>query len=51
METLRAEKANSKGIIQAYYYHPRWADAKPSDKPKRIPCFKHGSKSQKKRYM
>ncbi len=47
METLRAEKANSKGIIQAYYYHPKWSDAKPSDKPKRIPCFKHGSKSQK----
>ena len=47
METLRAEKANSKGIIQAYYYHPKWSDAKPSDKPKRIPCFKHGSKSQR----
>jgi len=47
METLRAEKANSKGIIQAYYYHPNWADAKPSDKPKRIPCFKHGGKSQR----
>jgi hypothetical protein len=47
METLRAEKANAKGIIQAYYYHPKWSDAKPSDKPKRIPCFKHGSKSQR----
>jgi len=47
METLRAEKANSKGIIQAYYYHPNWSDAKPNDKPKRIPCFKHGSKSQR----
>jgi len=47
METLRAEKANAKGIVQAYYYHPKWSDAKPSDKPKKIPTFKQGSKSQR----
>ena len=44
METLRAEKATD-GQIKAYYYHPKWADIKPSDKPKRIPTFGNGSKS------
>ena len=44
METLRAEKT-SDGIIRAYYYHPKWCDMKPSDKPKRIPTFKNGGKS------
>ena len=44
METLRAEKT-SDGVIRAYYYHPKWADIKPSDKPKRIPTFKNGGKS------
>ena len=44
METLRAEKT-SDGIIRAYYYHPKWADIKPSGKPKRIPTFKNGGKS------
>ena len=36
METLRAEKAK-KGQIEAYYYHPKWSEMAPSDKPKRIP--------------
>jgi hypothetical protein len=44
METLRAEKATD-GQIKAYYYHPKWCDIKPSDKPKRIPTFGNGSKS------
>ena len=47
METLRAEKADSKGFIKAYYYHPNWKNYRTNDKPKRIPCFKHGSKSQR----
>jgi len=45
METLRAEKA-SKGVIKAYYYHPKWSDIKSSDKPKRIPTFGNGSDDQ-----
>lgn len=45
METLRAEKT-SDGVIRAYYYHPKWSDMKPSDKPKRIPTFKNGNKSE-----
>ena len=28
METLRAEKCDSKGTIRAYYYHPKWSEMK-----------------------
>jgi hypothetical protein len=45
METLRAEKAKN-GKCQAYYYHPKWSELKPSDKPKRIPTFGNGTKSE-----
>ena len=45
METLRAEKATN-GKVKAYYYHPSWKDLKNSDKPKRIPTFSNGTKSQ-----
>jgi len=45
-ETLRAEKAKG-GKIEAYYYHPNWGKIKPNDKPKRIPAFKCGKKSEK----
>ncbi len=41
METLRAEKAQE-GKIKAYYYHPKWSEIKPTDKPKRIPTFGNG---------
>ena len=43
METLRAEKAKN-GKCEAYYYHPKWAELKTSDKPKRIPTFGNGGK-------
>lgn len=39
IETLRAEKSNDDGEIEAYYYHPDWADIKPHEKPRRIPAF------------
>ena len=40
IETLRAEKcAEGDKQVQAYYYHPDWANIKPSDKPLRIPAF------------
>ena len=45
METLRAEKAKD-GKIQAYYYHHKWCDMKPSDKPKRIPTFGNGRRGE-----
>lgn len=43
METLRAEKAKN-GRIEAYYYHRKWCELKPSDTPKRIPTFGNGGK-------
>ena len=39
VETLRAEKCNEDGDIEAYYYMPDWTKLKPSDKPLRIPAF------------
>lgn len=39
IETLRAEKCNEEGDIEAYYYFKDWTKIKPTDEPKRIPCF------------
>ena len=39
VETLRAEKCNDKGEIEAYFYHYDWAKYKKSDEIKRIPAF------------
>ena len=40
IETLRAEKCSEDDKeVQAYYYHPDWANIKPSEKPLRIPAF------------
>lgn len=39
VETLRAEKCNDDGDIEAYYYMSDWTKLKPSDKPLRIPAF------------
>jgi hypothetical protein len=39
IETLRAEKCNEEGDIEAYYYFKDWTKVKPTDEPKRIPCF------------
>ena len=39
VETLRAEKCNEKGEIEAYYYFKDWSKYKPNDKPLRIPAF------------
>lgn len=42
-QTLRAEKCNEDGEIEAYYYHPKWKDVKRSDKPQRIAAFGFGN--------
>jgi hypothetical protein len=42
-QTLRAEKCNDDGQIEAYYYHPNWKDVKRSDTPKRIAAFGFGN--------
>lgn len=39
VETLRAEKANEEGDVEAYYYHPNWPEHKKNDILKRIPAF------------
>ena len=42
-QTLRPEKCNEEGKIEAYYYYHDWTKLKPSDKPKRIPAFGCGN--------
>jgi hypothetical protein len=39
VETIRAEKCNEDGDIEAYYYFKDWTKIKPSDEPQRIPAF------------
>ena len=43
-QTLRAEKCNDKGEIEAYLYHHNWTEYKTSDKLTRIPVFGKGNK-------
>ena len=42
-QTLRAEKCNEDGKIEAYYYHYDWSKIKPNEKPKRIAAFGFGN--------
>lgn len=39
IHTLRPEKMDEDGVINAYYYHPDWLNYKRSDTLKRIPAF------------
>jgi len=43
IHTLRAEKCNDKGEIEAYLYCPDWANKKPADVLKRIPAWGFGN--------
>ena len=51
MNTLRAEKMNEEGKIEAWYYHPNWEDIKPSDEPLRINSFGFGNKKGNEVYV
>jgi hypothetical protein len=51
MHTLRAEKCNDKGEIVAWYYHPDWANKKPSEELKRIPAFGFGDGKEVEIYV
>jgi len=51
MNTLRAEKCNEDGEIEAWYYHPNWAEFKASDKPLRIPSFGFGNGKENEIYV
>ena len=51
MHTLRAEKCNNKGQIEAWYYHPDWTKKKPSEELKRIPAFGFGNGNEVELYI
>lgn len=51
MNTLRAEKCNDKGQIEAWYYHPDWTKKKPSEEAKRIPAFGFGNGNEVEIYI
>ena len=51
METLRAEKCDKNGVIKGWYYHPCWAKKKTSEKPRRYPAFKCGSKGNQEEML
>jgi hypothetical protein len=51
MQTLRAEKCNDKGQIEAWYYHPDWTKKKPSEDAKRIPAFGFGNGNEVEIYV
>ena len=51
MHTLRAEKCNNKGEIEAWYYFPDWTKKKPSEQPKRIPAFGFGNGNEVEIYI
>lgn len=43
MNTLRAEKLNDEGKVEAWYYHPDWANILPSESPLRVNAFGFGN--------
>ena len=51
MHTLRAEKCNDKGEIEAWYYHPDWNKYKKGDELKRIPAFGFGNGKEVEIYV
>jgi hypothetical protein len=51
MSTLRAEKCNDKGEIEAWYYYPDWTKKKPSEEAKRIPAFGFGNGNEVEMYV
>lgn len=51
MQTLRAEKCNDKGEIEAWYYHHNWSKYKNGDVLKRIPAFGFGNGNEVEIYV
>lgn len=45
-ETLRAEKCDHRGKINAYYYFPKWEDYRNGDELTRIPVFGSGASNE-----
>jgi len=51
METLRAEKCNDEGEIEAWYYSNHWDNMKPNEKPDRIAAFGFGKGNEVEMYV
>ena len=51
MQTLRAEKCNDKGQIEAWYYHYDWTKKKQTEDVKRIPAFGFGNGNEVEIYV
>jgi len=51
METLRAEKCNEDGEIEAWYYSNHWDNLKPNEQPERIPAFGFGNGKEVEMYV
>jgi hypothetical protein len=51
MHTLRAEKCNDKGEIEAWFYHHDWANYRKGDKLLRIPAFGFGNGKEVEIYV
>lgn len=51
METLRAEKCNDEGEIEAWYYSNHWDNMKPNEKPDRISAFGFGKGNEVEMYV
>ena len=51
METLRAEKCNDEGEIEAWYYSNHWDNLKPTENPERIPAFGFGKQKGVEMYV
>ena len=47
VETLRAEKCNEEGEVEAYYYAYDWSEVRSKRKAERIPAFGFGEASDK----
>jgi len=45
IQTLRAEKMNDEGDIEAYYYAPDWTKVGPQHSPERIPAFGYSTEN------
>jgi len=51
MQTLRSEKCNDKGEIEAWYYHHDWSKYRNGDVLKRIPAFGFGNGNEVELYI
>jgi hypothetical protein len=51
MQTLRAEKCNDKGQIEAWYYHNDWKNKKPTEQIRKIPAFGFGNGNEVEIYV